>query len=80
MSLASQQSTVTGTGAYAFEAGASGAFTVSGTYHPPQLSLVLQYDNGRTASYLATLTDASHMNGTITTDGGSPSPLEFVKH
>jgi hypothetical protein len=79
MSLASQQSSVTGTGTYAAEAGASGTFTVSGTYQPPRLSLVLQYDNGHTGSYSATLSDASHMNGTITSSGGSASPLEFVK-
>jgi len=79
MSLVSQQSTVTGTGTYAYEAGASGTFTVSGSYRPPQLSLILQYDNGRTASYSATLTDASHMNGTMAVSGGPAAPFEFVK-
>ena len=79
MSLASEQSTATGTGTYAYEAMASGTFTVSGTYQPPRLSLLLRYDDGRTASYSATLSDASHMNGTITISGGSASPFEFVK-
>jgi len=79
MTLVSQQSSVTGTGTYAYEAGASGTFTVSGNYRPPQVSLVLQYDNGGTASYSATLTDASHMNGTMTVSGGSASPFQFVK-
>lgn len=79
MSLVSQQSSVTGTGAYTIEAGPSGTFTVSGMYKPPELSLVLHYDNGRVASYSATLTDASHMNGTIASSGQAPSPLEFVK-
>ena len=79
MSLASQQSTVSGTGTYAYEAAASGTFTVSGTYQPPRRSLVLQYDDGRTGSYSATLSDASHMNGTMTISGGSASPQEFIK-
>jgi len=61
------------------EAGPSGTFTVSGTYRAPDLSLVLHYDNGRVGSYSATLTDASHMNGTIAFSGQAPSQLEFVK-
>ncbi|MGZ5194004.1 MAG: hypothetical protein ACXWJM_01095 [Ramlibacter sp.] len=79
LQLTSQNGTVAGAGAYTVEAGASGVLAIAGTYQPPVAALSFTYDNGNSAVYAATLTDASHMSGKLRYQDGTTVDLPFVR-
>lgn len=63
LTLAERAGSVSGTGAYAIEAGRSGTLVVTGGYSAPKATLTFNYSDGRTATYTATL-DGGRMTGT----------------
>ena len=71
---------VTGSGAYQIEAGAPGTIIVTGSASSNQFSLTLVYSNGITGVYSGQMSDANHMNGTVTPSGVStPYTLNLVR-
>lgn len=79
LQLGSQNGTVVGAGAYTFEAGPSGVLAIAGTYQPPMAALSFTYDNGKSAVYAATVSDASHMSGKLRYQDGTTVDLSFVR-
>jgi hypothetical protein len=79
LQLGSQNGTVAGAGTYTNEAGPSGVLAIAGTYQPPLAVLSFTYDNGKSAVYAATVSDASHMSGRLRYTDGTNVDLSFVK-
>ena len=79
MTLTEQNSQVTGAGIYRGEAALPGAYAVAGVHNGFQAVLEFAYDNGRKATYAATLHDASHMSGTLKFQDGASITVAFVK-
>jgi hypothetical protein len=79
LELTTQNGAVAGAGTYMIEAGRSGVLAVAGTYQPPVAALSLKYDNGTTAVYAATVSDASHMSGRLKFQNGETVDLTFVR-
>lgn len=79
LTLAEQDTTVTGTGDYRIEAGRSGTLSVTGSYHRPTARLHFVYDYGRTSDYSAAVNDARHMSGTEKDSAGLSASLTLVK-
>lgn len=52
--------------------------TIAGTYQPPIAALSFTYDNGKSAVYAATVSDASHMGGKLRYQDGTTVDLSFV--
>jgi hypothetical protein len=79
LQLGSQNGKVVGAGAYTLEAGPSGALFIGGTYQPPIAALSFTYDNGKSAVYAATVSDASHMSGKLRYQDGTTVDLSLVR-
>ena len=79
LQLGSQNGSVVGAGAYTLEAGSSGVLAIAGTYQPPIAALSFTYDNGKSAVYAATVSDASHMSGKLKYQDGTTVDLSFVR-
>jgi hypothetical protein len=78
MTLAQSGTSVTGTGTYAIEAGRAGPTTIAGTLSGKRLTLTITRDYGQVETFAGTITDATHLTGTLTIDGFS-QPFGFVK-
>jgi hypothetical protein len=79
LQLGSQNGTIAGAGTYTIEAGSSGVLAVAGTYQPPVAALSFTYDNGNSAVYAATVSDATHMSGKLKYKDGTIVDLSLVK-
>jgi hypothetical protein len=79
LQLGSQNGTVVGAGTYTLEAGPSGLLTIAGTYQPPIAALSFTYDNGKSAVYAATVSDANHMSGKLRYQDGTTVDLTLVR-
>jgi hypothetical protein len=64
-----------GQGTYAFEAGRSGTVQVTGTVVHSTITLVIRYDYGLIQTFTGILTDANHLMGSI----GDSSTLTFTR-
>jgi len=77
--LTQQGTSVTGTGSWSGEACCQGTMQVAGSFTPRidgvRVDLSLHYDDGRVRSYVGSVRDASHINGSL--DGMS---LPLVRH
>ena len=69
MTLTQAGDHVHGTGTYAIEAGREGPTTIDGTWSGKTLTLTITRDYGLRETFSGTLTDASHLAGTLTIDG-----------
>ena len=64
-----------GQGTYAFEAGRSGIVQVTGTVVRSTITLVIRYDYGLIQTFIGILADANHLMGGI----GDNSTLTFTR-
>lgn len=69
MTLTQTGDHVHGIGTYAIEAGREGPTTIDGTLSGKTLTLTITRDYGLRETFSGTLTDASHLTGTLTIDG-----------
>lgn len=69
MTLTQTGDRITGTGTYAIEAGRTGPTTIDGTLSGKTLTLTITRDYGLTETFTGTLTDATHLAGTLAIDG-----------
>ena len=69
MTLTQTGDHVSGTGTYAIEAGREGPTTVDGTLSGKTLTLTITRDYGLRETFSGTLTDGSHLVGTLTIEG-----------
>jgi hypothetical protein len=78
--LSAHDSTVTGTGTYAGEAGPSGTLTVDGTVTGATIDIDMHYDSGRQMHFRGDLTGFDHLNGIWFSEPvGDPAPIAFDK-
>jgi len=71
---------VAGSGAYfRFINPPTGAFTVTGTYARPLVSLTFRYDTGVTTHFAGVAQDPTHFAGMETSSGGATDSLSFEK-
>jgi hypothetical protein len=54
-----------GTGTYAIEAGRSGSVQVAGRAATSMITLIVRYDYGPIRTFTGTLTDGTHLSGTV---------------
>ena len=78
MTLTQTGDRITGTGTYAIEAGRTGPTTIDGTLSGKTLTLTITRDYGLTETFTGTLTDATHLAGTLAIDG-SKQDFAFAK-
>jgi len=78
MTLSAHDTTVTGTGQYAIEAGRSGTVTVTGVIEAPNILLTVTYDYGPVAHYSAALQGSTTLTGAWFTTS-DPIELTFEK-
>ena len=78
MVLAAHDSTVTGTGSYAIEAGRSGTVTVAGVIRDPNIILRITYDYGDVAHFNAQLQADNTLGGAWYTVS-DPVEVSFTK-
>jgi hypothetical protein len=69
MTLVQDGNRVSGTGTYAIEAGREGPTTIDGTLSGRTLTLTITRDYGVRETFTGTLTDATHLAGTLAVDG-----------
>jgi hypothetical protein len=80
LTLSAHDSTVTGTGTYAGEAGPSGALTVDGKVTGATIDLDMHYDSGHQMHFRGDLTGFDHLNGVWFSEPvGDPAPISFDK-
>ena len=79
LDLNQSDSTVTGSGTYAIEAGRSGTVQEIGSYSRPAISLRITYDYGRAETFTGTVLNAQHMFGTVSDSAGHTSALSFTR-
>jgi len=60
-----------GRGAYAIEAGRSGALDVTGSIDRTMVTLVIHYDYGLVQTFIGTLADANHLMGGFGNNSGT---------
>jgi hypothetical protein len=65
MTLSQTGDHVTGTGTYAIEAGRTGPTTVDGALSGRTVTLTIRRDYGLTETFTGSLTDATHLTGTL---------------
>jgi hypothetical protein len=78
MTLVQDGKRVSGTGTYAIEAGRTGPTTVDGTISGSALTLTITRDYGLVETFTGTLTDATHLSGTLAI-GGSKQTFSYAK-
>ena len=78
MVLAARDTTVTGTGSYAIEAGRSGTVTVAGVIRDPNIILTITYDYGDVAHFNAQLQADNTLGGAWYTVS-DPVEVSFTK-
>jgi hypothetical protein len=66
-----------GRGAYAIEAGRSGAVNVTASIDRTMITLVIQYDYGLVQTFIGTLADANHLMGGFGSNSGT---VTFTRH
>ena len=79
LDLSQSDSTVTGSGTYAIEAGRSGTVQEIGNYSRPAISLRITYDYGRAETFTGTVLNPQHMVGTVSDSAGHTSALSFTR-
>jgi hypothetical protein len=81
MTLAAMDTTVTGTGRYAIEAGRSGSLTVSGYVQGTTAYLTITYDSGDVYLFDATIDAAGKLQGGWRPDlpGADPIMVSFTR-
>jgi len=76
--LSQAEDSLHGTGTYAIEAGRAGTVELRGSFHIPNVELVLQYDYGPRWLFKGEVQD-SRMVGTVTDSAGHVLARTFVK-
>jgi len=71
MTLVQDGKRVSGAGTYAIEAGRTGPTAIDGTISGTTLSLTITRDYGLVESFTGTLTDATHLSGTLSINGST---------
>lgn len=71
MTLAQTGDRITGTGTYAIEAGRTGPTKIEGALSGKTLTLTITRDYGLAETFSGSLTDATHLTGTLAIDGSS---------
>ena len=72
-------SSLTGSGTYAIEAGRAGTLQVVGTYACPTVTMSLQYDHGLRATFTGTVNGSRQMSGTLADTLGHSSSLTLMR-
>lgn len=78
MTLTQAGTHVTGTGNYAIEAGRTGPTTIAGDWAGKTLTLTITRDYGLVETFVGTMSDASHLGGTLTIEGFE-QPFAFAR-
>ena len=78
MTLTQSGAHVTGKGTYAMEAGRLGPTTIDGALAGKTLTLTITRDYGLVETFTGTLTDATHLAGTLAIDGSAQN-FGYVK-
>jgi hypothetical protein len=65
-----------GRGAYAIEAGRSGAVNVTASIDRTMITLVIRYDYGLVQTFIGTLADANHLMGSFE---NNPTTVTFTR-
>ena len=73
MTLSQSGTHVTGTGAYAMEAGRQGPTTITGDWSGSTPTLTITRDYGLAETFTAKLADATHLTGSLEIDGNRQS-------
>jgi hypothetical protein len=71
MTLVQDGQRVSGAGTYAIEAGRTGPTTIDGTISGATLTLTITRDYGLVETFTGTLTDATHLSGTLSINGST---------
>jgi hypothetical protein len=80
LSLSAHDSTVTGTGTFAGEAGPSGTLTGDGKVTGTTIDLDMLYDSGHQMHFRGNLTGFDHLSGIWFSEPvGDPAPIAFDK-
>jgi hypothetical protein len=80
--LAVTDTTVTGTGTFSIEAGASGTLSVTGAIDGTVVTLTIVSSAGETQHFIGSLRDANTLNGAFWTEAtvaSDPVPVTFVR-
>jgi hypothetical protein len=78
ISLRIQDTTITGNGRYASEAGTTGAIAISGLLRQPYLDLALSYHDGSVLHYSGRFAPDDRITGALFDTAGHSTPLSFV--
>lgn len=71
MTLVQEGKHLSGVGTYAIEAGRTGPTTIDGTISGSTLTLTITRDYGLVESFTGTVTDATHLSGTLSINGST---------
>lgn len=78
MTLTQTGDHVSGTGTYAIEAGRTGPTTIDGMLTGKTVTLAITRDYGLVETFTGSLTDATHLTGTLAMDG-SKGAFSYVR-